>query len=261
MKKTLLFALASVVLANGMTSCDNTKDDTSDFVVYTTEFNFADENYNINDYWVDVYEPEQGNFTIYPYTTFTHRATVTEWAGTKYYSYKGFCPSRVVDSGSYPEDWVNHQWASIAPLRNAGYLVACWDVAETDNVKIDDRSCAIGFGYVVRPLTFTITNTTYGFYGMKDGTGFSKPFGAEDWCKLLIHGVDAKGNETAVVSVDLAAGGTILQTWKTVDVSALGEVTAVYFTMSSSDTGEWGMNNPAYFALAEMQVYYSSDSL
>ena len=33
------------------------------------------------------------------------------------------------------------------------------------------------------------------------------------------------------------------------DLSDLAEIDAIIFTMSSSDTGDWGMNTPAYFAM------------
>ena len=39
----------------------------------------------------------------------------------------------------------------------------------------------------------------------------------------------------------------IINDWRYVDLSGLGKVKTIGFEMSSSDTGDWGMNTPAYF--------------
>jgi hypothetical protein len=41
----------------------------------------------------------------------------------------------------------------------------------------------------------------------------------------------------------------ILDTWQYVDLTSLGMIKSLEFTLSSSDIGEWGMNTPAYFAI------------
>jgi hypothetical protein len=40
--------------------------------------------------------------------------------------------------------------------------------------------------------------------------------------------------------------------WQWFDLSKLGEVASVKFTLSSSDVGQWGMNTPAYFCLDKL---------
>ena len=39
----------------------------------------------------------------------------------------------------------------------------------------------------------------------------------------------------------------IINDWRYVDLSVLGEVTKIGFALSSTDGGDWGMNTPAYF--------------
>ena len=46
----------------------------------------------------------------------------------------------------------------------------------------------------------------------------------------------------------------ILNTWKKVDLSELGYVTSIGFSVSSTDTGDWGMNTPAYFCIDKLTV-------
>lgn len=96
---------------------------------------------------------------------------------------------------------------------------------------------------------FFVNNTAYAVTSMCNGDNFAKKFGKDDWFKLTISG---SLNGVAVnnqVVVDLAADGKYINEWTYVDLSTLGEIDAVQFSMSSSDTGDWGMNTPAYFAM------------
>jgi len=106
-----------------------------------------------------------------------------------------------------------------------------------------------------------ITNNTYGTTSMKDGDGFAKKFGGidgndPDWFKITAEGIDKEGNSTGTIDFYLAdfrfennAKDYILENWKWFDLSSLGNVIKVQFTMSSSDAGQYGMNTPAYFCL------------
>lgn len=93
------------------------------------------------------------------------------------------------------------------------------------------------------------TNNNYAYYSMLKGDQFAKKFEEGDWFKLTITGKDAAGNATGTVDFYLANGTDIVNTWEWVDLSGLGTVKTLEFTLSSSDTGEFGMNTPAYFAM------------
>lgn len=105
------------------------------------------------------------------------------------------------------------------------------------------------------------TNTTYAYLSMKEGDSFAKKFGGEDgtdpdWFSMDIRGVNAEGGKTDPVRFYLADFQSddsekdyILNSWKWVDLSSLGKVTALEFKLNSSDVGSYGMNTPAYFAL------------
>ncbi len=112
---------------------------------------------------------------------------------------------------------------------------------------------------------FYVTNSTYAALSMKNGDAFSKKFGGAsgddpDWFKLTIKGLDNEV-ETGAVEFYLAdfrfednTDDYILKTWEWVDLSSLGEVTTLEFTLSSSDMGEWGMNTPGYFCVDNLHV-------
>ncbi|MBM4092135.1 MAG: DUF4465 domain-containing protein, partial [Planctomycetes bacterium] len=108
------------------------------------------------------------------------------------------------------------------------------------------------------------TNTTYAALSMRDGDSFSKKFGGElgsdpDWFLLKISGLNAGGGVTGTVDFYLAdyrfadnRQDFIVDTWTWVDLSSLGEVSSLKFDLSSSDTGDWGMNTPAFFAMDDL---------
>ena len=99
-----------------------------------------------------------------------------------------------------------------------------------------------------------ITNAASAYQSMLNGDEYAKKFGDGDWFKLTITGLNAEGTPTGSVDFYLAdfreAGNAyIVSDWQWVDLSGLGKVARLSFDMSSSDSGQWGMNTPAYFCL------------
>jgi hypothetical protein len=106
-----------------------------------------------------------------------------------------------------------------------------------------------------------LTNNNYTYYSMAYGDDFSKRFGGPDgndpdWFLLTLTGQDANGVETGKIDFYLAdfrfednSLDYIVSDWTFVDLRMLGEVKALTFSFESSDTGDWGMNTPAYFAM------------
>jgi hypothetical protein len=105
---------------------------------------------------------------------------------------------------------------------------------------------------------FYVTNNTYAARAMKYGEG-SRPFGKGDWFKLIIDGIAPDGSVTGTVEFYLADfredySPGVVEDWEYVDLSPLGEVTAIRFDLQSSDTGSAGMNTPAYFCFDDLTV-------
>lgn len=109
---------------------------------------------------------------------------------------------------------------------------------------------------------FYVTNTTYAALSMRDGDAFAKKFGGTtgndpDWFKLSVTGWLGGTLKSDTVHFYLAdyrdtinSNDYILNTWKWVDLTPLGNVDSLSFSLSSSDTtGSLGMNTPAYFAM------------
>lgn len=108
-----------------------------------------------------------------------------------------------------------------------------------------------GTPYPVKQAYFT--NATYAYLSMKNGDAYAKQFDATDWFKLTITGWI--GNvKTGDVEFYLAQKGNIVKDWQLVNLESLGFVNKLTFELTSSDTGEYGMNTPAYFCMDGLSI-------
>lgn len=116
-------------------------------------------------------------------------------------------------------------------------------------------------------LGIEVTNTAYAYYSMRDGDDFSKKFGGAsgndlDFFRLTITGLSETETPTGSVEFFLAdyrfadnSLDYVAEAWSWVDLGGLGEGTRMLeFTLDSSDSGTFGMNTPAYFALGSATV-------
>ena len=107
------------------------------------------------------------------------------------------------------------------------------------------------------PVGVYVCNHPWPYYGCLHGDGFGRAFEEGDYFELIAHGVDADGEETTT-SINLVefTNGQLkaLNDWTFFDLSSLGEVESVYFTLNSTDSGDYGMNTAAYFCMDNFQV-------
>ena len=96
---------------------------------------------------------------------------------------------------------------------------------------------------------FFINNTAYAVNSMCYGDSYTKKFGEDDWFLLTINGSKDGVEVNAEVEFYLAKDGKYVNEWTYVDLTPLGEVDAITFTMSSSDNSYGYMNTPAYFCM------------
>lgn len=116
--------------------------------------------------------------------------------------------------------------------------------------------------------SMAVTNTTYTALTVKngDGFGFTKAFGGEtgndaDYLLLTAYGTDAAGTVLGSAEFYLAdyrfadnSLDYIVNTWTTWDLTALGSASRIYFNLSSTDVGRFGMNTPGYFAADNLEI-------
>ena len=102
-----------------------------------------------------------------------------------------------------------------------------------------------------------VTNATYAYLAIRDqnvgGYGSVKEWTKDDQFKLTITGYNGE-QETGHVDFLLADGLDIVSTWQQVDLTRLGEVTKIAFSLSTTDVGQNGMNTPLYFCLDQLTV-------
>ena len=146
------------------------------------------------------------------------------------------------NSNEYTDYAHAYRSASGGAYEGDNFAVWCMNFSSVDTLEFMTR---------VVP-GFFVNNTAYAVTSMCNGDDFAKKFTEDDWFKLTIHGVK-EGAEVGTVDVDLAKEGKYINEWTYVDLSTLGEIDGVFFTMSSSDEstyeGETYMNTPAYFAM------------
>ncbi len=106
-----------------------------------------------------------------------------------------------------------------------------------------------------------ISNTTYAALSMKQGDAFAKKFGGSsgndsDWFKVTINAYQNGNMKTEKVDFYLAdfrfqnnAQDYIIKDWTYVNLQTLGSLDSLKFTLSSSDTSQFGMNTPAFFCI------------
>lgn len=105
----------------------------------------------------------------------------------------------------------------------------------------------------VCPTSYLYGNITEGnAYGNDPGKSLKEVGG---WFKVTATGYNAAGTKTATVEKyicdyrNASSPVEIASTWETWDVSAMGRVNKVVFNFEGSDTGQWGLNTPAYLAI------------
>lgn len=119
-----------------------------------------------------------------------------------------------------------------------------------------------------RGVSMYVTNSTFAYNSMRDGDAFAKKFGGAtgndaDWFKLTIKGYKHRGTQvTAAGSMEFYladfrfannAQDYMLKDWAKVDLTTVGG-DSLAFSLSSSDTGAFGMNTPAYFCMDNLMI-------
>jgi len=121
------------------------------------------------------------------------------------------------------------------------------------------RPCSLVFsdGNAHEAVGCYINLNSYVYYVTMAGNNFSRPFTNGDKFTLTIHGV-AEDETEKTVEVKLAYADNGYYTgstgWSYVDLSPLGAINELYFTLDSTDTGAYGMNTPGYFCLDKLMV-------
>lgn len=187
---------------------------------------------------------------------FWFQNTYTSFGGSAY-AWSGFAYSNKIDTltSGLP--------AQFAAACGKGYnnsatyavssVLADWNTYQPipNTIKLNPAKAITGF---------YATNNTYAYISMLNGDAFCKKFGGQtgndaDWFMLKIKGYHS-GIVTDTIKFYLAdfrnSNNTldyIVKDWRWCNLTSLGTVDSIEFTLWSSDIGLYGMNTPSYFCL------------
>lgn len=201
---------------------------------------------------------------------FSHTA-VRDWN-----SWNGFTLSTVTDNTNHDNTWYpDNQWGSMTKGGYDGegspFIVAYWDayndglatnIEERINM-IDVRGCAYDQAEGVY-----VTLSPWTYYANVNGVAPARAFVKGDWLKLIATGyitVNGVVEQTLTAEYLLAdyTGNELIQasSWNWFDLSALGVVDYITFTLESTDNGQWGINTPTYFCIDKLTFKNANSSI
>lgn len=198
----------------------------------------------------------------------------SSWGGTYW---DGFTVAKGSDTFDHTETddggWIAHQWFNIAGggiqsvdegevtvSPDAPYLVANWGYydgapQQTNQIKLTNNT----------PFTVEgvyVVNSTWTYYSNLRGAAPARALKEGDYVKLIAHAVDTDGTECTAEMKLASYEGELQQVedWTWWDLSSLNtqemSISSIYFTVESTDVGDWGMNTPAYFCLDRFRCSY-----
>ena len=180
------------------------------------------------------------------------------WIFTNYYSqaysfWGGFTASNHTD---LTQTGMNAQYTAITAGGydgSAQYGVAYTFGAQTDVYASDGQAHTVTGCYV--------TNNLWAYQSVINGDASSTPFGGTsgndpDWFKLTATGKNASGQTIGTLDFYLADyrfdnndEDYVIDTWEWFDLSPLGAVHTISFSLSSTKGNQYGMLTPAYFCI------------
>lgn len=261
MRKVFL-SIAAVITAASCAYAADQSPIVLDLSKSTTELTFNTENGS----WTGTYDDDAESIESQCFS-FLHSA-IAEWK-----TWWGFTASNSTDD-AMPANTIEHQWSNMA---EGGILLN-----EDGTIKLDDFGApAVGAempylvafyspymsarpidvvfndGKLYDPQSVYVNLNSYAFYSVLLGDGYARAFTNNDAFTLTIHGVAADETEKTVdVSLASCSNGdlTIARGWKYVDLTPLGTVNEIYFTLTTTDTGDYGANTPQYFCIDKLAV-------
>lgn len=155
----------------------------------------------------------------------------------------GFAVSSNRDLEDLGMDYSN-QFSVYAPQATkfaVGYAFGEWG-GEYGNPVIE-------FSKPVAPVSADIANANKTYHYCAAHPLIGEDAEQEDlWVNLVIRGFNATA-EISDITIPLARGEEVLDGWKNFDLSGLGTVSKLTFAVESNDTGEYGLNVPAFFCI------------
>jgi len=191
----------------------------------------------------------------------------------------GFTSGPAYFCNSYNADymsWSGWAYSNVSDITTPGWMNQ-YSAITGEGVDPDQGSnYGVGYASPFSGIVFTdsaahevkgcfVANSTYAALSMKHGDAFARKFGGpdgndRDWFKLTVEGFvsgSSKGSVDYLLADYTYAQNEkdyIIETWQWLELSSLGKIDSLAFSLSSTDVGDWGMNTPAYFNIDNLYV-------
>ncbi len=251
---------------------------------------------NAKGYWKETYNTaEQYHWFEFGLFKFSHVLSGfgggDVGGGMSYWDGFTYCTSGdTIDYGEFGDSngWVAEQWGcmpgggiktdadgnvltdangKVLVQQGNPYLVAYWGYyQEVFNNGIPCLQIQFSDGNQYQVQGLYIANHPWPYYGNIHGDGFARSFEEGDYFKLIAHGLNEMGEDIGIEIEHILAeftNGSLVQSsdWEWMDLSPLGTVSGIYFTMETTDSDPiYGPNTAVYFCLDKLQVLLPENS-
>lgn len=239
MKKFLFMAAALLMGASVFTSCS--KDDEKDLYV-TVDFEGASFDALIdNPQFKGSMLYGDGSYSWTDATTSLTSKLTNAWGDGQFWG-GGIAISNYIDADIKNHATSEYQLSIPASNGSKNFAVAYCNAS----MSFADGQARVIKSMMVSPTTYELGVITY-------GDGYAASLAESGELTLIITGYNGE-TETGKVTVDMAKAGVLLTTWKIVDLSSLGKVTSVAYSMDGTDKSSYGIKAPAYFAFDNVTI-------
>lgn len=267
--KNLFKLLPFALLALGLAACNDNDGPDCELRVLTFEDNaykgsdngglgFKDWSSLIDDQYNGplLYPQDEGGSWIYNWNdennTFLASKLADNWGDRKFWG-GGHAVSNYTDADLSHGDF-NHQLAIPVAGGHSGSNFCVHNGTNADVTKQPSFYFMDGRERVVDHMW--VTNTTYALNVMKNGSDDIQPFGAGNYLKIIATGLSAAGTATGTSEFFLAKGTDFVDGWTKWDLSSLGKVARIAFTMEGNQNNSYGLATPTYFAYDDVAVRF-----
>lgn len=217
-------------------------------ITYSTSY--GDGYYDITDVWDSTYNDSgwcQFIYTNEARFMLSHIPSMNSYSGM---SWEGFTLSKVSqDTANVFGCTANGGVVGVGTPYVIGYF-SDWvtdALGYSSNIILFDQAYYPDYVYICQNSN-TMEAITHG------GVFNARAFTEQDTLTLIISAMDNYLQETRSIEYHLAIDGKKNNGWVKVSLKALEKANGLSFRMTSTDTGDFGVNTPLYFALDKLTV-------
>lgn len=217
-------------------------------ITYSTSY--GDGYYDITDVWDSTYNDSgwcQSIYTNEARFMLSHIPSMNSYSGM---SWEGFTLSKVSqDTANVFGCTANGGVSGVGTPYVIGYF-SDWvtnELGYSSNIILFDQAYYPDYVYICQNSN-TMEAITHG------GVFNARAFTEQDTLALIISAMDNYLQETRSIVYHLAIDGKKNNGWVKVSLKALEKANGLSFRMTSTDTGDFGVNTPLYFALDKLTV-------